>query len=115
MDYSTLSLVDLKQVAKTRHIKQYYIMKRSQLIQLLSMNELPQTFKIEKMTIHQLREEARRKAIRGFWTLRREDLVTLLFPDENDRKAPSYQNQQYQRNTNEHNHPQQHDAENIRV
>jgi hypothetical protein len=60
-----------------------YILKRAQLIQLLNMNELPQSLIIEKMTVGQLREEARRKGVRGFWTLRREQLVELLFPSEN--------------------------------
>uniref|UniRef100_A0A6C0AJE9 Rho termination factor N-terminal domain-containing protein n=1 Tax=viral metagenome TaxID=1070528 RepID=A0A6C0AJE9_9ZZZZ len=79
----SLSLVELKQLAKQRRIKQYYILKRSQLIQLLSLAELPKSFIIEKMTISQLREEAKRKGVRGFWTLRREQLVELLFPSEN--------------------------------
>ena len=67
---------------KQRRIKQYYILKRAQLIQLLSMAELPKSFIIEKMTISELREEAKRKGLRGFWTLRREQLVQLLFPTE---------------------------------
>jgi hypothetical protein len=79
----SLSLVELKQLAKQRRIKQYYILKRAQLIQLLKLDELPQSFIIEKMTIVQLREEAKRKGVRGFWTLRREQLVDLLFPAEN--------------------------------
>jgi len=79
----SLSLVELKQLAKQRRIKQYYILKRTQLIQLLTMPELPKSFIIEKMTISQLREEAKRKGVRGFWTLRREQLVELLFPSEN--------------------------------
>ena len=77
----SLSLVELKQLAKQRRIKQYYILKRAQLIQILSMAELPKSFIIEKMTIAQLRDEAKRKGVRGFWTLRREQLVDLLFPD----------------------------------
>jgi hypothetical protein len=79
----SLSLVELKQLAKQRRIKQYYILKRAQLVQLLSMAELPKSFIIEKMTISELREEAKRKGVRGFWTLRREQLVELLFPSEN--------------------------------
>lgn len=75
-----MSLIDLKKAAKGRRIKQYYIMKRHQLIQILSMNELPECFKIEKFTIHELREQARQKGIRGFWTLHRDDLVKLLYP-----------------------------------
>ena len=79
-----MSLVELKQSAKGRRIKQYYIMKRHQLIQLLSMDELPECFRIEKLTIHQLREQARQKGIRGFWTLHREDLVNLLYPPKSE-------------------------------
>jgi hypothetical protein len=78
----SLSLVELKQLAKQRRIKQYYILKRNQLIQLLSLDELPKSFVIEKMTLAQLRQEAKRKGVRGFWTLRREQLVELLFPAE---------------------------------
>ena len=39
-------------------------------------------FIIEKMTIAQLRDEAKRKGVRGFWGLRREQLVGLLFPPD---------------------------------
>jgi hypothetical protein len=78
----SLSLVELKQLAKARRIKQYYILKRAQLIQLLDMPELPKSFIIEKMTIAQLRDEAKRKGVRGFWGLRREQLVGLLFPPD---------------------------------
>lgn len=78
---SALSLVELKQLAKGRRIKQYYIMKRLQLIQILSLPELPSSFVIEKLTIHQLREEAKSKQIRGFWNLSRGDLLQLLHPD----------------------------------
>jgi hypothetical protein len=81
------SLIELKQLAKQRRIKQYYILKRAQLIQLLNMDTLPQSFIVEKMTISQLREEAKRKGIRGFWTLRREQLVELLFPTGGDDPA----------------------------
>lgn len=78
----SMSILELKQLAKQRRIKQYYILKRAQIIQLLSMSELPKSFIVEKMTIGELREEAKRKGLRGFWTLRREQLVQLLFPTE---------------------------------
>jgi len=84
---TSLSLVELKQLAKGRRIKQYYILKRTQLIQLLSLPELPETYKIEKFTIHQLREMAKTKGIRGFWSLHRDDLVHLLFPEYQERRA----------------------------
>lgn len=83
----TLSLVELKKLAAVRRIKQYYIMKRLQLIQLLSMPELPESFKIEKLTIHQLREQAKQKGIRGFWSLHRDDLVQLLYPEHKNQDA----------------------------
>lgn len=78
----SMSILELKQLAKQRRIKQYYILKRAQLLQLLKMNELPKSFIVEKMTIGELRDEAKRKGLRGFWTLRREQLVQLLFPTE---------------------------------
>jgi len=79
---STLSHVELKQLAKGRRLKQYYIMKRAALIQLLALPELPEALRREKLTIHQLRDEARRKGVRGFWTLHRDELMTLLYPPE---------------------------------
>lgn len=108
-----LSLIELKQIAKTRKIKQYYIMKRSQLIKLLSMTELPESFRIEKMTIHQLRDEAKRKNVRGFWTLRREQLVELLFPSAD--KTTTDKDEKDQGDTNKHNHPEQHDPEDVGI
>jgi hypothetical protein len=97
MDYTTMSLVELKKHAQARKIKQYYVMKRLPLIHLLSMEELPMSFKIEKMTIHDLRDEAKRKGIRGFWSLHRDELVTLLYPSaqqegENPNQQDSPQN-----------------------
>jgi hypothetical protein len=80
MNYNTMSLVELKQVAKTRHIKMYYTKKRVELIRLVSMPELPDSFKIEKLTILQLREQAKQKGLRGFWKLSRDELVGLLYP-----------------------------------
>ena len=74
--------MDLKQLAKGRRIKQYYIMKRHQLIQILSLPELPETLRREKLTIVELREEAKRKGFRGFWNLHREELLNLLYPPE---------------------------------
>jgi hypothetical protein len=76
---STLSLVDLKQLAKGRRIKQYYIMKRHQLIQILALPELPDSYRREKLTIKELREDAKRKGIHGFWSLHREELLDLLY------------------------------------
>ena len=82
-----MSLVELKQQAKGRRIKQYYIMKRLQLIQLLSLPELPQTLVLEKMTIVELREEAKTRGIRGFWGLSRGDLLEMLYPSLSEQKV----------------------------
>lgn len=119
MDYHTLSLVELKQIAKTRRIKMYYIKKRVELIHLLSLPELPAEMKIEKMTIHELRAEAKRRDIRGYWTLRREKLVELLFPQNdghrNTDETASYQDQEDHRNTHEHDSPEKHESKDVGV
>ena len=110
-----MSLVELKQIAKDRRIKQYYIMKRAQLIQLLSMKELPEALRVEKMTIHELRDEAKRRGLRGFWPMRRGRLVDLLFPEHHVHEATSDQNKQNESHTDEHDDPQKHDAEHVGV
>ncbi len=112
MNYSILSLIELKQAAKARgNIKQYYIMKRLQLIEVLSLSELPVDMQIEKKTIKTLRDEAKSRGIKGFWTLHRADLVELLYaPTGEGDKAAANKNQKNNSNTNEHDDPQQHDA-----
>ena len=115
-----LSLPELKQVARSRHIKQYYILKRAELIRLLSMATLPQSYRIEKMTIHELRDEAKKRNIRGFWGLRREQLVSLLFPEhaegtEGIQNTTPKQNEEDERETQEHHDPQEHDPKDVRV
>jgi hypothetical protein len=84
-------------------------MKRYQLIHILSMNELPSSFRIEKLTIHQLREEARQKGIRGFWTLHRDELLDLLYPDN----RTSQQKNQYCKNSYEHESPENANPEEV--
>lgn len=115
--YSEMSLIELKHAAKGRRIKQYYIMKRVQLIELLSLAELPQSLKIEKMTIHELRDEARRRGMRGYWNLRREDLVRLLFPEQpgNVHETAPHENKKNEGHADKHDDPQQHDAENVGI
>lgn len=58
----------------------YYTKKRIELIRLLSMPELPDSFKIEKLTIVELRVKAKERGLRGFWKLTRDELVDLLYP-----------------------------------
>ena len=104
-----MSRVELNQAAKGRGIKHYYIMTAAQLRQLLKMEELPLALRIEKMTIHELRDEAKRRGLRGFWTLRRERLVELLF------QAPADENQKNEGDADKHNEPQQHDPKEVGV
>lgn len=77
----SMSILELKQLARQRRIKMYYTKKRVELIRLLSMPDLPDAYKIEKLTIIQLREQATKKGLRGFWKLSRDELVDLLYPN----------------------------------
>jgi hypothetical protein len=102
-----LSLVELKKLAKVQRIKQYYIKKRSELIELLSMNELPASYRIEKMTIAELRSLAKDRGLRGFWALSKNDLTTLLFPPHNKKQDNSQ--------TSEHEDPQDQNSNDVGV
>lgn len=114
MDYSALSLVDLKKVAKDRKIKQYYVKKRDELITLLRMETLPFKYTLEKMTIAELREKAKERGLRGFWSLHRDDLLKLLFPDPVEQTTPNKQDQNQARE-NKHENPESHNAKDVRV
>lgn len=102
-----LSLIELKKIAKTRRIKQYYIMKKDDLLALLHMQELPMKFKLEKMTITELRGLAKERGLRGFWGLSKEKLMNVLFPPEDQKKDDSQ--------TSEHEDPQSQDTDEVRV
>jgi hypothetical protein len=80
MNYHVLEISELKQEAKLRNIKFYYVMKKALLIQLLSMPTLPDKYIIEKKTIIELRNEAKKKSIPGIYKLNRQMLVELLYP-----------------------------------
>jgi hypothetical protein len=112
-----LSLPELKQVARSRHIKQYYILKRAELIHLLNLPELPASYRIEKMTIHELRDEAKKRNIRGFWNLRRDRLVALLFPEhaEHVKNTAPHKHEEDERETEEHHDPEEHDPKEVGV
>jgi len=86
MDYHSMSLADLKQIARDRRpkIKKYYIIPRAKLIELLLMDKLPESFIIEKKTIHELRKEAQAKNLPNIWNLKRSELMELLYPIKMD-------------------------------
>jgi predicted ATP-dependent Lon-type protease len=101
MNYHVFEYSELKQEAKERHIKFYYVMRKAQLIQLLSMKELPQSYIIEKKRIGELREEARARGFKSIYRLNRSALVELLYPDE----TWSKNQHQHHNNANKHNTP----------
>jgi len=108
MEYTTMSLVELKQVAKGRKIKLYYIMPKEELIRLLSLPELPMELQLQKKTIRQLCQEAKARNLSGFWGLSRGELLSLLYPDQ---QGAADKNEKNQCNANEHDTPQKHRAE----
>jgi hypothetical protein len=107
MDVHTSSIVELKKLAKDRKIKQYYIMKRVELIRLLTMQNLPEQYVIEKLTIHQLREQAKVQNIPRIYKLNREALVTILYPELT---RSSNENNKNDDGAEKHDDPQQCDT-----
>lgn len=101
MDYHSMSLSDLKVVARDHKpsIKQYYIKSRLELIKILSMKEFPQSFILEKKTIAELRKEALEKGHKNIWKLKKIELKELLYPS-------SHQNNQNDNHTEKHNDPE---------
>lgn len=113
-NYQKMYLADLKLLAKTRRIKLYYIKTKDELIELLTMPELPLAMKIEKMTIHQLRAEAKKRGMRGYFSLRRDALVNRLFPQDVDEATPN-KNEEDQGEANKHHEPEEHDPKEVGV
>ena len=107
MDYSAMSLIDLKKAAKGRRIKLYDVLPKDELVRLLSLPELPLEMQLQKKTIRQLRQEAKEKNYTGFWSLSRGELLTLLYPDQ---QGSADKNEKNQRHADEHNSPEKHRA-----
>jgi hypothetical protein len=111
-NYHEMSLVELKQHAKNHQpkIKKYYIMPRHELIQILSMNELPEEMVVAKRTIEELRVEIRKLNLPNInlWKLKRCELVEILYPST----KKNYQNDY---SGKEHNDPQKSDRNQVGV
>ena len=109
MDVRTLSLVELKHLAKIHNppIKYYYIKSRVELIQILT-SEFTDEMKVEKLTIHQLRKEAREKGHLNVWKMRRPQLVDLLYPSPKE-------NEKNDDHTQEHNDPKKCESKDVGV
>jgi Rho termination factor, N-terminal domain len=84
-----MELPELKAIAKERRpkIKHYYIMSRAQLIQVLLMEKLPPKMILEKKTLKQLQAEAKEKGIPKVWSLRRHELVDILYPTKTESES----------------------------
>ena len=106
MDYSSLSLVELKKIARdhTPKIKSYYTMRRKELIDILSLEVFPERMKIEKMKVEELRAEAKNRGLKGFWKVDKETLIELLYPS-------SQKNNKNNNHTKEHDDPQASECE----
>jgi hypothetical protein len=89
MDYHSMELIELKALAKERRpkIKHYYIMSRAQLIQVLLMDKLPEKMILEKKTLKVLQAEAKAKDIPKVWSLRRHELLEILYPTKTETKV----------------------------
>ena len=89
MDYHTMSLNELKQIAKNHNpkIKQYYIKKRHELIEILSMTKFPDSYILDKKKRSELIEEAKERGFEKVWNLKRSELIELLYPSskQNDK------------------------------
>jgi hypothetical protein len=92
MDYHLLEYSELKQEARQRRIKMYYVMRKAQLIYLLSMKELPEKYIVEKKTIQELRNEARARKIPQIYLLHRQALVDVLYPHLGNTREKNNQN-----------------------
>lgn len=111
-----MSLIELKQIAKQRHyIKRYYVKSKEELVTILSLPAPPREMLLEKMTIKYLREEAKERGFkgRGVWDMSRAELMALLHPPAAQplKKTPADENEENQRNTNEHDDPEEHHTE----
>lgn len=112
MDYHSMTLVDLKKAArdlpKGHKIKRYYIKSRHELIQLLTVPELPRELIIEKLTLVELREQAKEKGIPNIWKYRRHQLQEMLYPS-------SQKNNENNDDRKKHNHPEDSEGEDVRI
>ncbi len=107
-NYNEMTLIELKQAAKGRGIKMYYIKKHAELVHLLSLPELPLELRLQKRTIRELREEAKERGIPGVWKYSRAQLMDLLYPSK---KAASDQNQENHGDAKEHDDPEEHNTQ----
>jgi hypothetical protein len=108
MNYHAMEYCELKQEARERRIKLYYVMRKAQLIQLLSA-PLPEKYIVEKKRIQELRQEAQARGFQTVYKLCRSQLVELLYPRLSTKPTLHYQDKD-QDNTDKHNTPKNHNT-----
>jgi hypothetical protein len=86
MDYHSMELPELKRIAKDHKpkIKHYYMKKRAELIQILLMDTFPEKMILDKKTLKTLQAEAKEKGVPKVWSLRRHELMEILYPSQAD-------------------------------
>jgi hypothetical protein len=109
MNYHIMEYCELKQEAKERRIKLYYVMRKAQLIELLSMKTLPEKYIVEKKRIGELREEARARGFLSVYSFNRSGLVELLYPHLCGKSRSEHQYKNHN-NAYEHNTPKNYDS-----
>jgi hypothetical protein len=116
-DLNALPLSSLKIMAKGRKIKQYYILPKAKLVELLSMPELPPSYKIEKMTINELRDMAKQRELHGFWGLNKKQLTRMLFPEYNNaiENTSTHEHEKNDGKAGKHQNPENQDPNKIRI
>ena len=118
-DLNSLPLSALKKMVVQRGIKlkQYYILPKSKLVELLSMPEIPLKYRIEKMTIIQLRELAQQRDLRGFWGLNKDQLIRMLFPEDVDavENTATHRHEENDGKAGKHQDPQDEDSNKVGV
>lgn len=107
MNYHMMEYSELKQEAKAKRIKLYYVMRKAQLIQILCTNPLPEKYRVEKMKIGELKEQARARGFLAVYKLNRASLVELLYPHLSG-KATSQNDHKDNNHADKHNAPQKH-------
>lgn len=92
MDYHSMALPELKALAKAHvpKIKHYYIMPRAILIEILMKDKFSEKMILEKKTLKDLQAEAKIRGIPRVWSLRRHELLELLYPEKTDSITPMH-------------------------
>jgi hypothetical protein len=73
------------------------------------MAELPDSYRIEKLTIEELRKEAKSKGLNmNIWNMKRSELVELLYPSSQEDNKDNDSGKK-------HDHPQKSESKNVGI